>query len=163
MHDPIYRKGDSSALSIFNNFPLIAALSSIVLAQFVKVPLYLISSKSLNIRLGFSTGGMPSSHSAAVSSLTTAIGISEGLASSLFAISVVVSAITMYDAAGIRRHAGMHASFLNRLAKTLPSMNQQEPNRMELKELLGHRPIEVFAGAVFGIVISFLLKFAFFA
>jgi len=149
-------------MPVIHNYPLVAALLSIILAQFIKVPIYLISAKSWDVRRGFSTGGMPSSHSAAVTSMTTAIGIAQGTASPLFAIAAVVSAITMYDAAGIRRHAGMHASFLNRQARSLPSMAEPEAGRMELKELLGHRPIEVFVGAVLGILISYLLSLTFY-
>jgi acid phosphatase family membrane protein YuiD len=144
---------------ILNNYPLTAALSSIVMAQFIKVPLHLLSKKTWNPRLGFSTGGMPSSHSAAVTSLATAIGIAEGISSSSFALAVVVSAITMFDAAGIRRHAGTHASFLNRLLKSSVALQQEQQERTEFKELLGHRPIEVFVGAIFGILVSFFVYY----
>jgi Uncharacterized protein conserved in bacteria len=81
--------------------------------------------------------------------------IRNGFDSSGFAIAAIVSAITMFDAAGIRRHAGMHASILNQLASTLP--NHLFNGNFKLKELLGHRPSEVFAGALFGIFISVLL------
>ncbi len=139
------------------NFPLTAALLSIILAQLIKVPLNLISNRSWNSMLAFSTGGMPSSHSAAVSSLTTAIGIQEGVSSPVFAISVVVSLITMFDAQGIRRHAGVHASFINRLVEATPIIVKEGNTNKTLKELLGHRPIEVVVGALFGIGISILL------
>ncbi|GIP26246.1 putative membrane protein YuiD [Paenibacillus sp. J23TS9] len=147
-------------MAILHNFPLIAALCAIVAAQFIKVPIYLITHRTWNVRLGFSTGGMPSSHSAAVTSLATAIGMRNGFNSSGFAIAAIVSAITMFDAAGIRRHAGMHASILNQWAKSFPGISQ-EGNlwRSELKELLGHRPSEVFVGALFGIFVSLLLHY----
>jgi uncharacterized protein len=143
--------------SILDNFPLSAAFISIVLAQFVKVPIFLITKRSLDIKLGFSTGGMPSSHSAGVCALATAVGIDEGTSSAAFAIAVVVSAITMFDAAGIRRHAGIHASFINRIMAAAPLIKEDGYNQKALKELLGHRPIEVFVGALFGIMVSFLL------
>ncbi|MFC7680155.1 divergent PAP2 family protein [Paenibacillus sp. GCM10028914] len=150
--------------SIWNNFPLIAALLSIILAQFVKVPIHFISHRSWNIKLAFSTGGMPSSHSAAVCSLSTAIALKDGLSSSSFAIAVILSAITMFDATGIRRHAGIHAKHINRLLKEgkpikLDKSELDKPVET-LKELLGHEPIEVFMGAVFGIVISYILYFS---
>ncbi|MNB76889.1 Divergent PAP2 family protein [compost metagenome] len=144
-------------MELLHNFPLIAALCAIVTAQIIKVPIYLVTHRTWNVGLGFSTGGMPSSHSAAVTSLATAIGIRNGFDSSSFAIAAIVSAITMFDAAGIRRHAGMHASILNQLANTFP--NQLFNGNFKLKELLGHRPSEVFAGALFGIFISVLLHF----
>lgn len=142
--------------SIIHNFPLVAALLAIILAQVIKVPLFLLTHRAWNPQIAFSTGGMPSSHSAAVCSLTTAIAWDTGVSSTGFAIGVVVSAITMFDAAGIRRHAGIHASFINRLMSVVRA-NEQEGNNhnhQALKEMLGHRPIEVIAGAVFGVVIS---------
>ncbi|AWB44717.1 hypothetical protein DCC85_11145 [Paenibacillus sp. CAA11] len=147
-----------AVLAILHNLPLIAALCAIVAAQFIKVPIYLIAHRTWNVRLGFSTGGMPSSHSAAVTSLATAIGIRNGFQSSEFAIAAIVSAITMFDAAGIRRHAGMHASILNQWAKSIPGISSQEDSLWtELNELLGHKPSEVFVGAIFGILVSVVL------
>jgi acid phosphatase family membrane protein YuiD len=149
-------------VSFIHNFPLIAALTSILLAQVVKVPIYLVTNRSWNPKFALSTGGMPSSHSAAVCSLTTAIGMVEGISSTAFSISVVLSAITMFDAAGIRRHAGIHASFINRLVAAEPSIVSDGSKPNTLKELLGHRPIEVFVGALFGIVVSILLYWSFY-
>lgn len=155
----------NALLDMLNNFPLIAALIAILLAQFVKIPLFFITKRTWNLKRAVSTGGMPSSHSAAVSSLTAAVGITEGLSSSAFAIAVVLSAITMFDAAGIRRHAGIHASLINRIVLA-EIASQQEGyegyTHKTLNELLGHRPIEVFVGAVFGIVVSILLYWLFY-
>ncbi|MDQ0195051.1 divergent PAP2 family protein [Paenibacillus wynnii] len=151
-------------MQIIHNFPLMAALISMIAAQVIKVPLNLIWSKNWDVARAFSTGGMPSSHSAAVTSLTAAIGISEGLDSSTFAVAAVLSAITMYDAAGVRRHAGLHASFLNRLVRSTPSLLKDHGSTgTELKELLGHRPIEVLAGAFFGIAASIVIYFTLYA
>lgn len=147
-------------MPIVHNYPLMAALISMVAAQIVKVPLNLIWSRTWDVARAFSTGGMPSSHSAAVAGLSAAIGIYDGLNSATFAVAAVLSAITMYDAAGIRRHAGMHASFLNRLSKSTPSLlGDGGTATIELKELLGHRPVEVLAGAFFGIAVSIILHF----
>lgn len=147
-------------MSVLHNFPLIAALLAIVAAQIIKVPVYLITHRTWNVGLGFSTGGMPSSHSAAVTALATAIGLRNGFDSNGFAIAAVVSAITMFDAAGIRRHAGMHASILNQWARAMPNLASNGHFYRELKELLGHRPSEVVAGAIFGILVSLLLHYA---
>lgn len=152
---------------LFSNFPLWAALSAIVIAQFIKIPIKLIVAREFSYKVAFSTGGMPSSHSAAVTALTTAIGIVEGVTSSLFAIACVFSVITMYDASGVRRHAGEHAAVLNKLARDLQKFfgetkglgkKDEKVKREELKELLGHEPIEVFFGAVTGILIAFLVR-----
>ncbi|MCM3740205.1 divergent PAP2 family protein [Oceanobacillus luteolus] len=153
-------------MEIFTNFPLWAALIAIVIAQFIKVPIKLIVARELSVRIAFSTGGMPSSHSAAVTALITAIGIVEGVTSSLFAIACVFGVITMYDASGIRRHAGVHAAVLNQLMKDLQTIFEEakewnkkddEKKREDLKELLGHEPIEVFFGALTGIIVAFLV------
>lgn len=141
---------------LLHNFPLIAALLSIILAQAVKVPIHLFTRGVWDMRLAFSTGGMPSSHSAAVASLSTAIAFENGMGSSIFAAAVIFSAITMFDAAGVRRHAGTHAMLLNRIIKESRKNHEGEPIEA-LKELLGHKPIEVFAGALFGIVVSLVM------
>jgi uncharacterized protein len=148
------------SMSVIHNFPLLAALVSVFAAQFIKVPIHVITHRSVNLKLAFSTGGMPSSHSAAVAALAAAVGISSGFASVLFAIVFVFGIITMYDAAGIRRHAGTHASILNRMTKRLSALQKEEHDDSVLKEMLGHRPIEVLAGAGLGIAISLLLHMA---
>ncbi|MHA6529546.1 divergent PAP2 family protein [Paenibacillus sp. BAC0078] len=140
------------------NFPLVSALISMILAQGIKVPLNFFHTGSWNPSLAFSTGGMPSSHSAAAASLAASVGILNGFDSSLFAIAAVVCTITMYDAAGIRRHAGMHAALLNRITSNFSQITNGEKPAAPLKELLGHRPLEVLAGMVLGIAISFILN-----
>ncbi|GGN53771.1 MULTISPECIES: divergent PAP2 family protein [Oceanobacillus] len=153
-------------MEIFSNFPLWAALIAIVFAQFIKIPIKLIVARELSFRIAFSTGGMPSSHSAAVTSLTTAVGIVEGVTSTIFAVACVFSVITMYDASGIRRHAGKHAVVLNRLMNDLQTIfedvrdwnkKEDKERREDLKELLGHEPIEVFFGAITGIIVAFVV------
>lgn len=151
---------------IFENYPLWAAVTAIVFAQFVKIPLNFLVSKTWQWSLLFSTGGMPSSHSSAVTALSTAVGIREGFTSSVFAISAVIGMIVMFDAAGVRRHAGMQAEVLNRLVddfnqlleglKMLKDRPRQEKAK-RLKELLGHQPIEVFMGGTLGITIALLV------
>src|SRR5699024_10177747 len=101
--------------AFFTNFPLMAALSAIIFAQVIKVPIQLIFAREFVPGLVFGTGSMPSSHSAAVCALTTAIGITEGVNSPLFAAAFVFSVIIMFDASGVRREAGEHAIILNLL------------------------------------------------
>lgn len=158
-------------MALFSNFPLWAALSAIIFAQVIKIPIKLIVARELSFKLAFSTGGMPSSHSAAVTALTTAIGITEGVTSSVFALSCIFSVITMYDASGVRRQAGEHAAVLNKLMKEFQNFfeeakdwnNKEEKDRREdLKELLGHEPIEVFFGALTGILVALVLHSWFF-
>lgn len=156
-------------MELFYNFPLWAALSAIFFAQFVKVPISLIATKKIDWSLLTSTGGMPSSHSGAVTALATAIALEEGVDSPLFAISVIFGVIVMFDATGIRYHAGEQATVLNWLvaefnkfveeAKALPKKENIE-RRKELKELLGHKPMEVFFGALTGILLTLFLYYA---
>ncbi|OIJ20936.1 hypothetical protein BKP45_07690 [Anaerobacillus alkalidiazotrophicus] len=155
-------------MDLFTNFPLWAALIAIGFAQFIKVPLQYIATKKFDWSLLTSTGGMPSSHSAAVTALSTAIAIEEGLGSPFFAISAIFGVIVMFDASGVRRHAGEQATVLNRLVddfnklvkevKTWPEKEEQE-KRKELKELLGHQPIEVFFGGLTGILLTLFFHF----
>ncbi len=147
---------------MFLSCPILAAFLGMFLAQFVKVPIHFFASKELKWNLLFSTGGMPSSHTAMIVSLTTVIGLMTGFQSNEFAICVVVAAIVMHDAMGVRRHAGYHAEILNtlladfnRLIETLKDPNLKKPeSREKLKELLGHQPTEVFFGAVTGIIVG---------
>jgi uncharacterized protein len=101
------------------------------------------------------TGGMPSAHSASVTALSVAVGIGSGWSSPLFAVAAFFSVITMYDATGIRQAAGRQARMLNRLVEDLREHHKIDPER--LAELLGHTPLEVFVGALYGAVLSFLL------
>ncbi|WP_202080299.1 divergent PAP2 family protein [Caldalkalibacillus salinus] len=152
-------------MELFYNIPLWTSLTAILLAQFIKVPLYYFPNKSFNWGLIFSTGGMPSSHSAAVTALATAIGFDHGLDSPLFAIAAVFAIIVMFDAAGVRRHAGEQAVVLNKLVEEFNYIihemktwqdQTEHVKRKKLKELLGHQPIEVLVGGLFGIVVAFI-------
>lgn len=126
-------------METFLNFPLLASLAAIFFAQFVKVPITYIATRKIDWSLITSTGGMPSSHSAAVTALATGVAIDNGLASSLFAISAVFAIITMFDATGVRRHAGEQATVLNKLvtdfntfvgeAKNWPKQEEQKSRK----------------------------------
>jgi acid phosphatase family membrane protein YuiD len=149
---------------MFLSYPILAALLGMLIAQFVKIPIHFLTSGEINWKLMFSTGGMPSSHTSTIISLTTAIGLTSGFYSNEFAICVVVAAIVMHDATGVRRHAGYHAEILNkllvdfnRLIETIKDPNlKKTESREKLKELLGHQPAEVFFGAITGIIVGIL-------
>lgn len=155
-----------SILAILQNTPLLAALFSIFFAQFVKIPIQLLITKKLDWKLFTSTGGMPSSHSAAVTSLCTAIAFEMGLDSPLFAISTVFAVIVMFDATGVRFQAGQQAIIINQMRKDFQSFfvqtkgwadKKSDEKMKELKTLLGHKPIEVLMGALTGIIISIVI------
>lgn len=122
------------------------------ITQILKVIVELLWKHRLNLRLLTSAGGMPSSHSATVCALATAIAIRDGVSSSLFAMSLVLASVVMYDATGVRRAAGIQASILNQI---IDELFQGHPiSETHLRELLGHTPIQVVVGAVLGIFIA---------
>ena len=153
-------------MEIFSNVPLWAALFAIFFAQFVKIPIHFLVSRKIDFALFTSTGGMPRSHSAAVTALTTAVGFEEGVNSTMFAISTIFAVIVMFDATGVRFQAGQQAIIINQLRADLHNFFEQtkdwnhkreEEKIEELKTLLGHKPIEVFFGALTGILISVII------
>lgn len=140
---------------VFDNRNLIAALLGWGIAQIIKVPLEYLQTKRWNWALFFSAGGMPSSHSALVTGLGLAIGLYEGFDSVLFAIAVVIGMVVIYDATGIRFQAGKQAEIINTMINDLAAGH---PLREEqLKEVLGHTPLEVLGGVLLGLVSGFLV------
>lgn len=111
--------------------------------------------KKLDFKRIVGSGGMPSSHASFVVALTFAVGFTEGFDSALFAVSAVFSFVVMYDAAGVRRAAGQQAAILNKIVSDLKNADYSHTNK-KLKELVGHTPLQVFAGAVLGFVIAII-------
>ena len=129
---------------------ILAGVVAAVLAQIMKFVGHLIRFKEANMQVLFTTGGMPSSHSAGVCAMATSAGLISGFDSIDFAIATGLALVVMYDAAGIRRAAGRMAVTLNKIIDDVYSHRHQEVSE-KLKELLGHTPFEVFVGAVWGI------------
>lgn len=123
--------------------------------QLFKVVTDLIINKKFNFKRIMGAGGMPSSHSAVVTSLATLIGKNEGVDTSLFAVSVIFAMIVMYDAAGVRRAAGKQARLLNKIVETPGLTNLQVQEK--LVEVLGHTPLQVIVGAIIGIIVGLLV------
>ena len=134
---------------------LLAPIVAWAIAQVAKVTLTSVRQRRLNLRVLAETGGMPSSHSAIVAGLTTAVGKYSGLTSASFAIALIFTFVVMYDAAGLRRAAGRQAEVLNRLVEDLVHMRGVQEAR--LRELLGHTPTEVLVGALIGLVVGLIL------
>ncbi|MDN4526810.1 divergent PAP2 family protein [Fictibacillus fluitans] len=158
-------------MDLFFNFPLLASLLGILMAQFLKIPITYLETKQVRWDLFISTGGMPSSHSAAVTGLATGVALREGLGSSIFAVACMFAIIVMYDAKGIRWHAGEQAAVLNKLVTDFREhveisealkKNDVKEKHKQLKELLGHQPDEVFYGALLGIVQTLIVYWLFF-
>ena len=115
----------------------------------------LVKSKKFNFKRLMQAGGMPSSHSGVVISLTTMIGKNVGINSPLFAVALIFSFIVMYDAAGVRRAAGKQAKLLNKIVETPGLTSLQVSER--LVEVLGHTPVQVIVGAAIGVVVGLLV------
>lgn len=123
--------------------------------QLFKVIWDLVTTKQFNFKRIMGAGGMPSSHSAVVTSIATLIGKYEGITSPLFALAVVFSFVVMYDAAGIRRAAGKQARLLNKIVNTPGLTNLQVQEK--LVEVLGHTPMQVIVGAAIGVIAGLIL------
>lgn len=141
---------------ILANTALWTAIFGWFSAQVIKFVLVLVTTKSLDFKRLIGSGGMPSSHSAIVSSLAVSVGLINGFSSVEFAMCSILAFVVMYDASGVRRAAGQHARILNDLIK---GRNDFETSGKLLKELLGHSPVEVFAGALLGILIAVLVYY----
>lgn len=137
---------------------LSAAVLAATIAQIIKFTLHLILERKVDFKLFTTTGGMPSSHTAGVVSLTTSVGIITGFSSIPFAISAGYALVVMQDAAGLRRASGKMAACLNKMMDDFYKHDVQAVGG-KLKELLGHTPIEVLVGALFGIVFAYYFHF----
>jgi membrane protein len=166
-------------MTIFQNYPLVASICSILFAQFVKFPIAYFSKKpDAHVSLVTSTGGMPSSHSAAVSSLITALIIEYGFTSPLVAIATTFGLIVMFDAMAVRRQSGEQGILLQKLYEEqlreessalehveieseddpINIFDTEENKKLIIKKYLGHKPVEVFAGVLTGIIMAFILR-----
>ena len=161
-------------MTIFQNYPLVASICSILFAQFVKFPIAYFSKKpDAHVSLVTSTGGMPSSHSAAVSSLITALIIEYGFTSPLVAIATTFGLIVMFDAMAVRRQSGEQKLYEEQLREESSALKHveieseddpinifdtEENKKLIIKKYLGHKPVEVFAGVLTGIIMAFILR-----
>ncbi len=141
------------------NYPLICAGSGWVVAQILKSITGVFKLKKFTLtEFFFGTGGMPSSHTAAVMALLTACGVQFGLGSGYFAISFILAMIVIRDAMGMRRQVGEHAKALNLIFKEfVDAKNDPELTQKAFSELAGHTPLQVFAGAFVGVAVALLM------
>jgi acid phosphatase family membrane protein YuiD len=141
---------------LISNRIVIAAVLAWVIGQFLKFPMEYLLNKQWDWGIMFSAGGMPSSHSSLVTAVSLTIGMQEGFDSAIFALSGALAMIVIYDAAGVRRQAGIHAARINEIMKNFFESGQL-PEK-ELKEMLGHTPFEVVSGVFLGVLISLLIN-----
>jgi acid phosphatase family membrane protein YuiD len=138
--------------AIFQNKALIAGLIAWLLAQIIKLPLDYLRTRKWNWALMITTGGMPSSHSSLVTGTVFAVGLYHGFDNPLFALGVAITMIVTYDAAGVRRQAGIHAQRINVLFDEL--LRGHIFSEKDLREVLGHTPLEVAGGILLGLIVA---------
>ncbi len=152
------------------NVAIIVSLLSWAAAQLIKAVLYAVKYKTFKLERLFGSGGMPSSHSSTVCALVITVYRMEGINSAAFGLAMILAMITMYDATGVRRAAGLHAKQINRLRHIVEELDEDALDNIdekvdegeaddpeetkELKEFLGHTPLEVIFGALLGILIA---------
>jgi len=156
-------------MSEYINVILAAAASSWLAAQILKAIIYAVMNRTFRLERVWGAGGMPSSHSAFVCSLALVTCRVHGVASTEAALAMSLAFIVMYDACGVRREAGQHAHEINRLRKIVEKLDDETVEKLdeevdieteeaekdkELKEFLGHTPIQVICGALLGIIIG---------
>lgn len=138
--------------AVLENKALIAGLSAWLIAQIIKMPLDYLRTRKWNWALLITTGGMPSSHSSLMTATTLAIGLYHGFDNPLFALGVAITMIVTYDAAGVRQQAGIHAQRINVLFDEL--LRGHPINQKDLREVLGHTPLEVVGGILLGLIVA---------
>ena len=153
---------------LFENRVLLSALLGWFVAQTAKVVIHMIKTKKFDPERLNGAGGMPSSHSCMVTALTIAAAMVEGVKSSIFAIAMIFAFVTLYDAMGVRWQAGLHAKVLNRYMREVQELKEdidaldgedddiddEIEESSDLKEFIGHKPLEVLVGVMLGIVIA---------
>jgi uncharacterized protein len=140
---------------ILDNRILLVAIAACLIAQAIKLTIDTIQNGKISVKVLTTTGGMPSAHSALVTALAAGVGEDLGWKSAEFAIATIVAVVVMYDAAGVRQAAGKQARILNQMVDELFS-DDHKFNEEKLKELLGHTPVQVIAGSILGIAITWL-------
>ena len=140
-------------MDLLDNTALMAALLAWFIAQVIKVVLVFFEERRFDLAKMISSGGMPSSHSATVSALVVSSAKMCGIASPEFALAFILAFIVMYDAAGVRRAAGEQAKVLNKIVHDI-SLGDTKYLDKNLKELIGHTPLQVIMGALLGIAIG---------
>ena len=136
-----------------HNQIMFCALLAWFIAQVLKIPTCLITEKRLDWKRILGSGGMPSSHTSFVVSLTIMVGAVEGFGSALFAVSFTLAAIVMYDATGVRRETGTQAQVINEILRNV-FIDGKPISEDNLKELVGHKPVEVAAGFILGVIVA---------
>lgn len=149
----------SIVTDFLNNYVLVCSLLSWAIAQVCKFILNYVIDRQINFERLSGAGGMPSAHSATVTALTISSARVCGTGSTEFALAVVLAAVVIYDAMGVRHEAGEHAKIINQMLKKSSDDDDdnEDPEIKELKEMLGHTPLEVVGGVLLGILVPLVI------
>ncbi len=145
----------SVLMQFFGNKVVCATFFGWFTAQTIKVLIGGVAERRFNFKWFVGTGGMPSSHASGVTALATSVGLYEGVGTALFAVTLMFTVVVIFDAQGVRRATGQQAEILNKIMDDIYWGKRIQEDR--LKELVGHTPIQVIAGIVVGLVVSFAL------
>ena len=149
-------------LDFLSNKFFLTAMASWTVAQVLKVIIYAIINKTWDFSRLFGDGGMPSGHSATVSSLATVSALTYGFGSFEFAVTAILAIIVCHDAMGVRLEAGKHAKLLNILVDSFEKFSKKDLPEVVLKEFVGHTPLQVITGILLGILCACATHFIFF-
>lgn len=148
-----------SFMELLTNPYIVTGLSSWLLAQIFKLIIHTVINKKFDIKRLFGDGGMPSGHSALVTSLALICGLIHGLASFEFAVSFILAIIVCHDATGVRRETGKQAVLLNEIVETFEVLSPGKLPEVRLKEFVGHTPVQVGAGILLGLANATVIYF----
>lgn len=144
---------------LISNQYLITALCSWFIAQVLKVIINAIVTKKLDLERLFGDGGMPSGHSATVTSLAVMSGLTEGTGSLAFAICTILAIIVCHDAMGVRQETGKQAVIINEIVQAFEKLTREDLPETKLKEFVGHTPLQVIAGILLGAANAFFMYY----
>ncbi len=142
---------------LFENRVMIAAAVSWLAAQTIKFFLYGVLYRQFRMERFLGSGGMPSSHTSLVVTLTIMVGFREGFASTLFALAFCLAGVVIYDAMGVRRETGRQGEVINQILKEV-LVDGKPITEENMKTLVGHSPLEVLAGFIVGVIIAFIFR-----
>lgn len=146
-------------LDLLNNPFLLTAVSSWLIAQVIKVAINAVVNKKFSLERLFGDGGMPSGHSATVTSLAVITALTYGLDSFNFAVTAILAIVVCHDAMGVRQETGKQAVVINEIVKIFTMLSEETLPKVKLKELVGHTPAQVVAGIILGILNAFVMYY----
>ena len=141
---------------IITNKALVIPVSAWAISQLIKLFVTLAREKRFDWWFLFRSGGMPSSHTALVCALATAVAMMWGLNSVAFAITAILAMVVMYDAAGVRQAVSRQSIILNRIVRELREKRPRDEVERDLREFIGHTQFQVIAGAILGVLVAWV-------